>query len=116
MIERRRCRPFAEPLRRNCEPPRFCQRECVDTLFRFTALPLHTAPPLHRSAALWLRGENLDGTREHSRLAWRDSPDADDMTPNFFPSVVADRHDDGILPRLAGGWMPDRTLDAKWRE
>jgi len=88
----------------------------VDTLFRFTALPLFafhrsTVPPLHRSPRsawhLWLGGEHLDRARERTRLAGRNGPHSDDVASDFLTAVVANRDDDRILPRLADVWMTD---------
>jgi hypothetical protein len=74
-------------------------------LFRFSV------PALHRSASrawhLWLGGEHLDRTGERTCLAGRDCSNADDVSSDFFTTVVADRDDDGVLPRLADVWMPD---------
>ena len=68
-------------------------------------------PPF--AGSLCLRRHGFDRQREGALLVRVHRTDADEFASDLFATVVIDRYDDGVLPGLPVGRMPDTAFDAK---
>jgi len=58
-----------------------------------------------------LGGHGFDRQRETALLVRGDRADADQFACDLDTEIVTDRHDDGVLPRLRVGGVPDVAFD-----